>query len=130
MLDKPDIPEPYRSYRQWRSEAPVWPDPETGGLLFTRYADVSAALRHPQLLVSKVLEPAINMPKALQPLVRPSVRLFSRMMVLSDPPDHTRLRSLANRAFTPRAVEGMQPRIQAIADELLDAIDPSEPVDL
>jgi cytochrome P450 len=98
--------------------------------MFMRYADVSAALRHPQLRVSKVLEPAVRMPKVLQPVVRPSVRLFSRMMVLSDPPDHTRLRSLASRAFTPRSVEGMQPRIEAIADELLSAFDPSGPVDL
>ncbi|MBD8499714.1 cytochrome P450 family protein [Paenibacillus arenosi] len=43
-------------------------------------------------------------------------------MLTVDPPDHTRLRRLASKAFTPRMVEELQPRIQQIADELLDAV--------
>ncbi len=42
------------------------------------------------------------------------------MMLSSDPPSHTRLRGLVSRAFTPRAIEAMRPRIQAIVDELID----------
>ena len=44
------------------------------------------------------------------------------MMLFSDPPTHTRLRGLANKAFTPRVVEAMRPRIQAVVDGLLDAV--------
>jgi cytochrome P450 len=51
----------------------------------------------------------------------PLYQLLSRMMLFSDPSTHTRLGSLATRAFTPRIVEGMRPRIQQVVDELLDA---------
>ncbi|MEN8181514.1 MAG: cytochrome P450 [Myxococcota bacterium] len=44
-------------------------------------------------------------------------------MLLQDPPDHTRLRKLVSKAFTPRAVEHMRPKIQRITDDLLDAIE-------
>jgi cytochrome P450 len=42
-------------------------------------------------------------------------------MLFRDPPDHTRLRGLVNKAFTPRVVEGLRPRIEALVEELLDA---------
>ena len=51
-------------------------------------------------------------------------------MLRVDPPDHTRLRSLVSKAFTPRAVEALQPRIQTIADDLLDAVPTDAPFDL
>jgi cytochrome P450 len=58
---------------------------------------------------------------------------FSRHMLNVDPPDHTRLRRLVSRAFTPRRVAAMEPAIRGIADELLDELDgpgPGATVDL
>lgn len=51
------------------------------------------------------------------------------LMLFTDPPDHTRLRSLVSRAFTPRTVEEMRPRLEALASELVDSIDGVGPVD-
>jgi cytochrome P450 len=54
-------------------------------------------------------------------------------MLTVDPPDHTRLRRLVSAAFSPRRVEALRPRVQAITDDLLDGIaaaDPQNPVDL
>ncbi|MCH7811536.1 MAG: cytochrome P450 [Chloroflexi bacterium] len=51
-------------------------------------------------------------------------------MLFQDAPTHTRLRGLVNKAFTPRAVEEMRPRIGEIVDELLDAVDGKEGFDL
>ena len=47
-----------------------------------------------------------------------------------DPPDHTRLRALVSRAFTPRSVRGWHDRVQAIADRLLDAVAGQDRFDL
>jgi cytochrome P450 len=47
---------------------------------------------------------------------------FARHMLSVDPPDHSRLRRLVSTAFTPRRVEALRPRVQAIVDDLLDAI--------
>ncbi len=58
---------------------------------------------------------------------------FARHMLSVDPPDHTRLRRLVSAAFSPRRIEGLRPRVQAIVDDLLDglaAADPGRPVDL
>lgn len=51
-------------------------------------------------------------------------------MLTVDPPDHTRLRRLASKAFTPHTIEGLRPRIQQIADELLDAVQERGRMDL
>lgn len=51
-------------------------------------------------------------------------------LLASEPPDHTRYRKLVTRVFTARAVEQLRERTQAITDELLDGLDPADPVDL
>jgi cytochrome P450 PksS len=51
-----------------------------------------------------------------------TMQLLTQNMLGVDPPDHTRLRGLVSKAFTPRMIERMRPRIQQIADELLDAV--------
>lgn len=53
-----------------------------------------------------------------------------RNMLMTDPPDHTRLRSLVSRAFTPRMIEQLRPRIQQITDELLDVVEVQGAMDL
>lgn len=60
----------------------------------------------------------------------PIMLIFSNMMLMSDPPSHTRLRSLANKAFTPRVVEGMRSHIQAIVDGLLDDLEQAGRMDV
>jgi cytochrome P450 len=60
----------------------------------------------------------------------PAFRSMSHMMLVQDPPDHTRLRGLVVKAFTARRVEDMRPRIQQIVDETLDRIIPDGKMDL
>ena len=55
---------------------------------------------------------------------------FRRDMLTVDPPDHTRLRGLVSKAFTPRMIEHLRPRIQQITDELLDAVESQGKMDL
>src|SRR6266508_358445 len=101
------IHDPYPSYAWLRREQPVYHDEQAGFWSLSRYADVFAALRNHQDFSSAQ---GIG-----------SGRANTRMMISTDPPDHTALRGLVNRAFTPRIVSELEPRIQQITDRLLDA---------
>jgi cytochrome P450 len=124
------LQDPYPAYRRLRTEAPAHLDVATGELVLTRYADVVAALRHPRLSSRGVATGGLPIPQSIQWTVRPVLDSLSKQMLFSDPPDHTRLRGLANKAFTPRVVEGMRTRIREISDELLAPLDRAGPVDL
>jgi cytochrome P450 len=63
-------------------------------------------------------------------LLPPDVAVVTQHMLVHNPPDHTRLRRLVSAAFTRRRIDALAPRVAAIAEELLDALDPSGPVDL
>jgi len=115
------LQDPYPQYHRLRRESPVHLDPDTGELVLTRYQDVVAALKDPRLSSRRVADKGIPVPDLFVSLMRPVSGMLGRQMLFSDPPDHTRLRSLAARAFTPRVVQRMRDRIEQIACELLDA---------
>jgi cytochrome P450 len=124
------LQDPYAYYRALRSEAPVHYDRHSGEVILTRYRDVVTALKDPRLSSRRVVETGIPVPNFFLWAMRPVSGLLARQMLFSDPPDHTRLRGLANRAFTPRAVQVMRPTVERIADELLQRVDDSPEVDL
>ena len=97
----------------------VWQEPRLGTHFVTRHDDVDALLRdHSLSRDPRKAEPGTIAARRADRTVDPQ-----RLSILFlDPPDHTRLRSLVSRAFTPRAVEAMRPRAQQIADQLLDAV--------
>jgi pimeloyl-[acyl-carrier protein] synthase len=99
--------DPYPTYEALRGEPVRW-DEELGGWVLTGYSEVAAALADPR--VSRGRSPREG------DLL---TRLLTRMMLFTEPPDHTRLRALANRAFTPRRVEALRPRLAAVVDEQL-----------
>ncbi len=83
--------------------------------MFTGYREVAAALSDPRVSRGGGSRDGDLL-----------TRLLTRMMLFTDPPDHTRLRALANRAFTPRRVEALRPRIAAVVDEQLAEADEGE----
>lgn len=113
--------DPYPFYARLRAESPVYrvtlPDRRPAWLI-TRYDDVVAALKDERLVKNKLAALSLEQ-AARQPWVPRMFRPLERNMLDLDPPDHTRLRALVHRAFTPRLVEQMRGRIQALADELL-----------
>ncbi len=117
--------DPYPIYRRLQSETPI--SMLNGSLTLTRYADVLPALRDPRLLAAR-----INPTEAwlTETGLGPLFHAHSKMMLFSDPPDHTRLRSLVNKAFTPRVVENMRPHIQQIVDDLLDRVEDAGRMDV
>src|SRR6266545_84426 len=121
-MDPEFIADPYPTYHRLRAEDPVHHSP-LGFWVLTRYEDVVAALRDPRL----VKEPIAAFVAARFGAAMPAMGLS---MLDRDPPDHTRLRSLVNKAFTPRVVEVLRPHIRTIVDGLLDRVESKGAMDL
>lgn len=130
--------DPYPTYRALRESAPLHcleSDRGTRFWVLTRHADVTAVLRDPRMSVERGFPPQPPpiapgvAPETLHPVVR-ALRVVSRVMLFRDPPDHTRLRGLVGRAFTPRMVDALRPRIAALVDELLAPLAGGEPFDV
>jgi cytochrome P450 len=119
LLDPEVLANPYPLYHRLRSEDPVHWDPFLHAWVVTRYADVLTVFQ--QFSANRTPTPeqleALDL-SALKPLAQVMVR----QMLFLDPPDHSRVRSLASRAFTPRRVEVLRSHIQDITNTLLDSV--------
>jgi cytochrome P450 len=82
------------------------------------YADVSAALRDPRFSANRSSAYKRFLPEG--PDGKRVAESIEGMLAFKDPPHHTRLRALVNKAFTPRALEALRPRIAELVDQLLD----------
>lgn len=114
---------PYRVYDELRREAPVSYFEPTNQWLISRHADVNALLRDRRLGRS-YLHVATHEEFGRPPepeFHEPFWRVIRAGMLDVEPPVHTRLRRLVSRAFTPRMVESLRPRVRAIAEGLVDA---------
>jgi len=113
------LTDPYPWYAELREariaffSPPTQPDAHVP--ILSRYADVQQVLRDPRF-------GRAGFAKGAQSALGegPLSKAFSQWMLFRDPPDHTRLRGLVNRAFTPRAVEALRTHIDAIVQSLLD----------
>jgi cytochrome P450 PksS len=122
---------PFPYYARLRAEEPVYrttlPTKETAWLI-TRYDDVAMVLRDERFVkdAGNALTPA---EAARQRWFRKIFKSLRRSMLNRDPPDHTRLRGLV-KAFSPRLIEQMQGRIEALTNELLDRVEGRGQMDL
>jgi cytochrome P450 len=104
--------DPYGIWQRLRDEAPVYRNERYDFYALSRYHDVEAAHRDPKTFSSAhgtVLE-----------MMSPQTMTTGQMIFL-DPPDHTRLRTLVSRAFTPRRIGALEQRIRALCVDFLDA---------
>jgi len=124
--------DPFAYYARLRAEAPVFPMMMFGrqrGWLVTRYDDVIAVLKHPSLgkdRFSRLSEAE----RAKLPWFFRYFQPLMQNMLERDPPDHTRLRGLVHKAFTPALVERLRGRVQQLTDQLLDAAMKKRSMDL
>jgi cytochrome P450 len=120
--------DPYAAYAQLLAEAPVHRSP-LGAWVFARYADCHNLLRHPGVTTGALMSDAER-----EMLLRAQdlwddwqqgmvPEFLETVILLRDPPDHTRMRSLMSKVFTPRAVEELRPHIQQLVDDLLAEVD-------
>lgn len=130
--DAPFIADPYPVYRRLRDEHPVLWNDETGQWLVSRHADVNRLLRDRRLGRSYLHQATHAEFSRPEPpgWHAPFHELNDAGMLDMEPPDHTRLRRLVLKAFTPRTVEALRGRIQAIVDGLIDDFGGRDEVDL
>ncbi|HEX8032270.1 MAG TPA: cytochrome P450 [Ktedonobacterales bacterium] len=126
---------PYPFYERLRSLAPVHWDAAAGmdgGWVLTRHADVMAALRDSRVSAERLESPqgADWLPAEYREAARQVFRAMPHQLLFLDPPDHTRLRGLVSKAFTPRLVEALRPRIVQLATELLDPVQAAGQMDV
>ena len=126
------VANPYPVYAKMRGRAPILYDESTDHWLVSRYGDVNALLRdrrfgrtyHHMATHAEMGRP--DEPESLGPfwhLVRSGI-------LDMEPPDHTRVRKLVSKAFTPRMVEGLRERIQGIMDDLVYRVEGAGEFDL
>lgn len=123
LLAPETVADPYPYFARLRAEDPVHWDGRSRAWVVTRYDDVVAAQLDERLSAERAaayISPHVPGPSGAP--ADPAFRVLTRWMVFQDPPDHTRLRGLVRQAFTPRAIQQLRPRIQAIVDELLDRV--------
>ena len=118
--------DPYPEYAKLRERDPVHRSRLANAWVFTRYADVDAILRDHRNFSS---DPRKRELSKRQRAALPSPDDYT--MLFLDPPDHTRLRSLVNKAFTRRAINALEPNVRALLQGLLDGVgDPASGFDL
>ena len=116
--------DPYPTYSWMREHVPIGVREFDGGdaLVYwvTRHADGVAVLRDPRFSSSREIG-GLHGPGVPERFRRMGA-LLAHMMLLQDAPNHTRLRGLVNKAFTPRVVAGLRPRVETIVDRLLGVV--------
>jgi cytochrome P450 len=118
LLDPGHRAHPYPIYRQLREHGPLQL-PDSNLVVFSSFADCDEVLRHPSScsdrLKSTAAQQAIAAGQEARPFGTPG-------FLFLDPPDHTRLRKLVSKAFSPKVVRGLEPDIAALVDGLLDKV--------
>jgi cytochrome P450 len=109
--------DPCPTYEELRRDAPVLHSKPWDSYAISRYEDVAHVLKSPQLFSSSAISMAVK--------GKPT-----RTIINTDPPLHTNLRNMVNRAFTPRMVADMEPRIRQITAGLLDRVTATGQLDL
>jgi cytochrome P450 len=104
--------DPHPIWRRLRDEAPVYYNPDHDFYALSRFADVDAASRDPKVFSSAhgtVFE-----------MMSPALMDDTSLMIFMDPPDHTRMRRLVSKAFTPRRIAVLEDDIRSLCATLLD----------
>jgi cytochrome P450 len=125
---------PYPTYATMRADCPIYcrvaGDGQTAIWFLTRYDDVATLLRDHKRFCKDVNNTLATEQRDRQAPPSPLLGLLSNHMLNLDPPDHTRLRALVNKAFTGQVVTQLEARIQTIADGLLDRVHAKGSMDL
>lgn len=126
LLDSPAMMvDPYPIYGRLRDEQPVLWSQAWNSWVLSTHADVEASLRDRDSLSNERRHEVLfsTMPESDRSQISSLEHYFSQKDVIaSDPPDHTRMRSLVQKAFTPRMIDGLEPWIRGLVGQLVGEV--------
>lgn len=117
------LSDPYTAYSELRQRDPVHWSEQLGEWVLTRYDDVSTVLRDPTFS-SMIADGADGASGGADEVMAGTYSFVHSSLVFSDPPEHTRLRRLVSRAFTPSTIERLADVISVVTNRLLDLAGP------
>ncbi|MEN2738941.1 cytochrome P450 [Microbacterium sp. X-17] len=133
---------PFLAYEKQRSETPVYWEPAIEAFVVTRYDDIVGVTGQPNLFSNRMQSSpaqAARLQEASMALLEREPELFAQggevreaqgVLLNADPPQHSRHRSVVNRAFSVRQVRNMEDQLTQMVDELIDAFDTSGEIDI
>ncbi|MEV6276062.1 cytochrome P450 [Nocardia sp. NPDC051832] len=133
MVEGDFYADPHQYYERWRKHGPLHRVRFAHGIpcwVIIGYAEARAALADPRLRKNAADMYELFRRKSSEILTDENAEALGSHMLNSDPPDHTRLRKLVTKAFTPRRVAALRPRIEEITAALLDDMAGRDEVDL
>ena len=126
LLDPEHRANPYPVFGRIREHGPLCL-PDSNLVVFSSFDDCDAVLRHPSScsdrLKSTIAQRAVEAGQPARPFGTPG-------FLFLDPPDHTRLRRLVSKAFSPKVVKALEPEIATLVEGLLDTVEQSGPFDV
>ena len=108
------IEDPYPTYARWQAETPIWRADDSGHWVLTRHDDIRSVLKNSADYSSKAMGDTD----------------YPLPLLTDDPPKHTQLRQLVDRAFTMRMLKLMEQWIEELADEMVASLDAPRPIDV
>ena len=131
LLTPERVADPYPVFAELRSRQPVFYNEHYRAWFIHRHHDLLAALKDPRFSSDRIRPVFEHKLTESQRRERaPTYRILGEWMVFRDPPDHTRLRKLVSRAFTPRAISEWRPRIIEVTDSLIADVAPRGRMDV
>lgn len=120
LLTPDAIRDPHALFREARAEAPAHWSTRHKAWVLTTYEEIDRAFRDPTLSTERIDSMTGRLPPSRREAIDKALKLLHGWMLFHDEPDHSRLRDPVRRAFSPRMVEGLKPRIEEIVASLLD----------
>jgi cytochrome P450 len=127
------LQDPYPTYARLHEEGPLH-YVQVGGKwavwsIFS-YAECSSIAKDPRLSAKRAQQMLLSLPISRQSEFKELARMLGLWLIFMDPPEHTRLRKLLNKGFSPAAIEGLRPQVESIVDRMLKPLTPGSEIDL
>jgi cytochrome P450 len=133
VFDDDILQDPYPTYARLHEEGPIhYLDVGSKWAVWSiiSHAECSSVAKDPRLSAKRAQQMLLPLPLSRQAEFTELARMFSLWLIFMDPPEHTRLRKLLNKGFSPAAIEALRPQVEAIVDRMLNPLQHGSEVEL